>query len=91
MLIATKVGHTRPSPAAWTPCGRPEYLRQAAELCLRRLQVERIDLLQLHRIDPAVPIPGTSSIGHLEENVAAAGLELTPDHLARLAALGPVG
>jgi aryl-alcohol dehydrogenase-like predicted oxidoreductase len=203
VLIATKVGHTRPSPAEWTPCGRPEYLRQAAELCLRRLQVEQIDLLQLHRIDPAVPfadqlgalarlvaegkvrhvglsevsveqlrearqyvdvvsvqnrynltdrrhedvldyctaegiafvpwvpiahgehagsqllgmvaaelgataaqlslswllhqspvvvpIPGTSSIGHLEENVAAAGLELTPDHLARLAALGPLG
>ncbi|NIK62260.1 aldo/keto reductase [Kribbella shirazensis] len=203
VLIATKVGHTRPSPGEWTPCGRPEYLRQAAELCLRRLRVERIDLLQLHRIDPAVPfpdqlgalarlvaegkvrhvglsevtveqlrearryvdvvsvqnrynltdrrhedvldyctaegiafipwvpialgehagsqllgmiagelgataaqlslawllhgspvvvpIPGTSSVRHLEENVAAAGLELTPDQLARLAALSPVG
>jgi pyridoxine 4-dehydrogenase len=203
VLIATKIGHTRPSPGEWAPCGRPEYLRQAAELCLRRLRVERIDLLQLHRVDPAVPfadqlgalarlvaegkvrhlglsevsveqlrearqyvdvvsvqnrynltdrrhedvldyctaegiafipwvpiahgehagsqllgmiaaelgataaqlslawllhrspvvmpIPGTSSIGHLEENVAAAGLELTADHLARLAALSPVG
>ena len=202
VLIATKVGHTRPSPDEWTPCGRPEYLRQAAELCLRRLQVERIDLLQLHRVDPAVPladqlgalarlvaegkvrhvglsevavpqlrearqyvdvvsvqnrynltdrryedvldyctaegiafipwvpiahgehassgllgmiaaelgataaqlslawllhrspvmvpIPGTSSIAHLEENVAAARLQLTPDQLARLAALSPI-
>lgn len=202
VLIATKVGHTRPSPGEWTPCGRPEYLRQAAELCLRRLRIERIDLLQLHRVDPAVPfaeqlgalaqlvaegkvrhiglsevsvpqlrearqyvdvvsvqnrynltdrrhedvldhcaaegiafvpwipiahgehaasqllgmiaaeagataaqlslawllhrspvvvpIPGTSSIRHLEENVAAAGLELTPDQLARLAALSPL-
>jgi aryl-alcohol dehydrogenase-like predicted oxidoreductase len=203
VVIATKVGHTRPSPGEWLPLGRPEYLRQAAELCLRRLRVERIDLLQLHRVDPAVPlpdqlgalaqlvaegkvrhvglsevtleqlrearqyvdvvsvqnrynltdrrhedvlgycaaegiafvpwvpialgehagsqllgtiaaelgataaqlslawllhrspvmvpIPGTSSIRHLEENVAAAGLELTPDHLARIDAFGPVG
>ncbi|WP_350278582.1 aldo/keto reductase [Kribbella sp. HUAS MG21] len=203
VLIATKVGHTRPSPGEWTPCGRPEYLRQAADLCLRRLRVERIDLLQLHRIDPAVPfpdqlgaldrlvaegkvrhiglsevtveqvrearrsvdvvsvqnrynltdrrhedvldyctaegiafipwdpiahgehagsqflgtigtelgataaqlslawllhrspvvvpIPGTSSVRHLEENVAAAELELTPEQLARLAAVHPVG
>lgn len=55
VVIATKVGHTRPSPSEWTPLGRPEYLRQAAELSLRRLKVERIDLLQLHRIDPTVP------------------------------------
>jgi aryl-alcohol dehydrogenase-like predicted oxidoreductase len=54
VLIATKVGHTRPSPREWIPCGRPEYLRQATELSLRRLRVERIDLLQLHRVDPAV-------------------------------------
>jgi aryl-alcohol dehydrogenase-like predicted oxidoreductase len=45
----------------------------------------------LHRSPVMVPIPGTSSIGHLEENVAAAELELTPDHLARLTALSPVG
>lgn len=56
LLIATKIGHTRPSPAEWVPVGRPEYLRQAAELSLRRLRVERIDLLQLHRIDPTVPL-----------------------------------
>ncbi|MEV6411699.1 aldo/keto reductase [Kribbella sp. NPDC051718] len=55
LVIATKVGRTRPSPNEWTPLGRPEYLRQAAELSLRRLKVERIDLLQLHRIDPTVP------------------------------------
>ncbi|GAA1591936.1 aldo/keto reductase [Kribbella hippodromi] len=201
LLIATKVGHTRPSPREWIPCGRPEYLRQATELSLRRLRVERIDLLQLHRVDPAVPladqlgalaglvaegkvrhvglsevsvqqlqearryvevvsvqnrynltdrqheevldyctaegiafipwvpiahgehaasqllgliagelgataaqlslswllhrspqlvpIPGTSSLDHLEENVAAAALTLTETHLARLAALSP--
>jgi aryl-alcohol dehydrogenase-like predicted oxidoreductase len=55
VVIATKIGHTRPSPTEWKPLGRPEYLKQAAELSLRRLKVERIDLLQLHRIDPTVP------------------------------------
>ncbi|WP_433014382.1 aldo/keto reductase [Kribbella sp. CA-294648] len=55
VVIATKIGHTRPSPSEWKPVGRPEYLRQAAELSLRRLKVERLDLLQLHRIDPQVP------------------------------------
>ncbi|WP_020392777.1 aldo/keto reductase [Kribbella catacumbae] len=55
VVIATKVGHTRPSPSEWKPLGRPEYLKQATELSLRRLKVERIDLLQLHRIDPTVP------------------------------------
>lgn len=56
LVIATKIGHTRPSPGEWIPLGRPEYLRQAAELCLRRLKVDRIDLLQLHRLDPKVPM-----------------------------------
>ncbi|TWD81113.1 aryl-alcohol dehydrogenase-like predicted oxidoreductase [Kribbella amoyensis] len=55
LVIATKIGHTRPSAGEWIPLGRPEYLRQAAELCLRRLKVDTIDLLQLHRIDPKVP------------------------------------
>ncbi|MET7279188.1 aldo/keto reductase [Kribbella sp. NPDC005582] len=68
VLIATKVGRTRPSPTDWTPCGRPEYLKQAAELSLRRLKVERIDLLQLHRIDPTVPY--ADQLGALAELVA---------------------
>jgi aryl-alcohol dehydrogenase-like predicted oxidoreductase len=54
MLIATKVGRTLASPGEWGQVGRPEYLRQAAELSLRRLRVDRIDLLQLHKPDPAV-------------------------------------
>ncbi|MGJ6964522.1 aldo/keto reductase [Streptosporangium sp. G11] len=56
LVIATKVGFTRQGPGIWTPVGRPEYLRQQVELSLRHLGVERIDLLQLHRIDPAVPV-----------------------------------
>lgn len=55
MLIATKGGLTRHGPDVWRPVGRPEYLRQCVLMSLRRLGVERIDLWQLHRIDPAVP------------------------------------
>ena len=56
LVIATKVGFTRQGPNQWTPVGRPEYLRQQTELNLRNLGVDRIDLLQLHRIDPKVPL-----------------------------------
>jgi len=55
MTIATKGGLTRHGPDIWKPVGRPEYLRQCVLMSLRRLGVERIDLWQLHRIDPQVP------------------------------------
>lgn len=55
MLIATKGGLTRHGPDIWQPLGRPEYLRQCVMMSLRRLDVERIDLWQLHRIDAKVP------------------------------------
>jgi pyridoxine 4-dehydrogenase len=55
VVIATKAGLTRPGPGRWVPLGKPEYLRQQCEMSLRRLGVERIDLFQLHRIDPKVP------------------------------------
>jgi pyridoxine 4-dehydrogenase len=55
LVIATKAGLARTGPEVWIPLGRPEYLRQQCELSLRRLGVERIDLFQLHRIDPKVP------------------------------------
>lgn len=54
-VVATKAGLARTGPGEWTPLGRPEYLIQQAHASLRRLGVERIDLWQLHRIDPAVP------------------------------------
>jgi pyridoxine 4-dehydrogenase len=56
LVIATKAGHATPGPDEWVPLGRPEYLRQQAELSLRRLRVDRLDLFQLHRIDPQVPL-----------------------------------
>lgn len=55
LVIATKAGLVRTGPGRWIPVGRPEYLRQECEMSLRRLRVERIDLFQLHRIDPQVP------------------------------------
>ncbi|QFP77320.1 aldo/keto reductase [Deinococcus sp. AJ005] len=55
VVIATKAGLTRTGPNVWTPVGRPEYLKQQAYISRRRLGVDRIDLWQLHRIDPDVP------------------------------------
>jgi aryl-alcohol dehydrogenase-like predicted oxidoreductase len=55
LTIATKGALTRHGPNIWLPVGRPEYLRQCVLMSLRRLGVERIDLWQLHRIDPKVP------------------------------------
>jgi pyridoxine 4-dehydrogenase len=65
LVIATKAGQSRPAPGQWIPLGRPEYLRQQAELSLRRLRLERIDLFQLHRIDPKVPL--TEQLGALKQ------------------------
>ncbi|MET9734647.1 aldo/keto reductase [Streptomyces sp. NPDC006458] len=56
LVIATKGGLTRSGPGDWRPVGRPEYLRQQVELSLRHLGLERVDLYQLHRIDPQVPL-----------------------------------
>jgi aryl-alcohol dehydrogenase-like predicted oxidoreductase len=55
MVIATKGGLVRHGPDSWVPVGRPEYLKQCVILSLRRLKVDRLDLWQLHRIDPKVP------------------------------------
>ena len=100
LLIATKAGLTRNGPdvidtddgpkrlgpKAWPPVGRPEYLRQAALMSMRRLGVDQLDLLQLHRIDPAVPL--ADQVGELknlqdEGKVVAVGLsQVTPGQLA---------
>src|ERR1039458_4379431 len=54
LLIATKAGFQRPGPNKWVEDGRPKHLRSAVEGSLHRLHLLRIDLLQLHRIDPKV-------------------------------------
>ena len=56
LVIATKAGFQRPGPGQWVEDGRPEHLREACEGSLRRLRLNRIDLYQLHRIDPKVPM-----------------------------------
>jgi pyridoxine 4-dehydrogenase len=56
LVIATKAGLQRPGPGKWVEDGRPEHLREACEGSLRRLRLDRIDLFQLHRIDPKVPL-----------------------------------
>lgn len=55
VVVATKGGLLRTGPDKWVACGRPDYLRQCVEMSLRRLRLDRIDLYQLHRIDPDVP------------------------------------
>ena len=65
VVIATKGGLTRPGPGEWQRDGRPETLRQSLEGSLRRLRVERVDLYQLHAVDPQVPLE--DSVGTLAE------------------------
>lgn len=65
VVIATKAGLTRTGPNKWLPVGRPEYLQQEVEMSLRRLKLERLELWQLHRIDPKVPVE--ESLGVIAE------------------------
>jgi pyridoxine 4-dehydrogenase len=65
LVIATKGGLTRSGPNQWHPDGRPEHLREACEGSLRRLRLDRIELYQLHRVDPKVPLE--ESLGALIE------------------------
>jgi aryl-alcohol dehydrogenase-like predicted oxidoreductase len=65
LVIATKGGLTRPGPGVWNRAGRPDRLKRCCEDSLRRLRLERIDLYQLHSVDPEVPIE--DSIGALAE------------------------
>src|SRR6266567_3007420 len=65
LVIATKGGLTRPGPGEWEPNGRPEYLKGCVEKSLKRLRLERIDLYQLHTVDPKVPME--ESLGALKK------------------------
>lgn len=77
LRLATKAGQARTGPNQWVPLGRKEYLRQQAELSLRRLGVEALDAFQLHRIDPKVDLAeqfGEMSRLQAEGKVRALGL-----------------
>lgn len=86
LLVATKVGISQPAPGAWAVDGRPAALRDGVRQALRRLRVERLELLQLHRIDPEVPLDeqlGALREMQVEGTVARIGLsEVTVDELA---------
>ena len=94
LVIATKGGLTRTGPAKAKPLGRPDYLVQSVELSLRRLKLQRIDLYQLHRIDPTVPVEET--LGALKDlqsqgKIRHVGLsEVTPGEIERAEKVMPI-
>lgn len=94
VLVGTKVGVVRPGPGEWVTHGHPAYLRQQAELSLRRLRTDRIDLLQLHRTDPDYPL--ADQIGALKQlqdegKVRHIGLsEVTVEELRAAAEIAPI-
>jgi pyridoxine 4-dehydrogenase len=94
LVIATKAGLTRQGPDLWASVGRPAYLRQQCELSLRKLKVDRIDLFQLHRIDPDVAME--DQLGELEDlrsegKIRHIGLsEVSVDELEAARTIAPV-
>lgn len=94
LVIASKGGLIRPGPGRWEPDGRPEHLREVLEGSLSRLRVERIDLYQLHRPDPKVPLE--ESIGALAElknqgKIRHLGVSnVTEDQLQRAEKITPI-
>ena len=94
LVIATKGGLTRQGPAKSKPCGRPDYLQQQLELSLRNLRLDRIDLYQLHRIDPTVPLEET--LGALRDaqqqgKIRHIGLsEVTPQQIEAAQKIVPI-
>jgi aryl-alcohol dehydrogenase-like predicted oxidoreductase len=86
LLVTTKVGVAKTGPGGnWKLDGRPEILRDQVEQALRRLRTERLDLLQLHRVDPEVPLAdqvGTLRDLRSEGKIGHVGLsEVTVDQL----------
>ena len=94
LVIATKGGNTRPGPNQWVPDGRPEYLKECVDKSLKRLKLERIDLYQLHRVDPKVPME--DSLGALKEAQSAGKIrhiglsEVSPEQVARARKIVPI-
>jgi pyridoxine 4-dehydrogenase len=94
LVIATKGGLTRPAPGQWEPNGRPDYLKGCVDKSLKRLRLDRIDLYQLHRIDPKVP--AEDSLGALKEMQAAGKIrhiglsEVSPAQIDRARKIVPI-
>ena len=94
LVIATKGGQIRPSAGQWVPKGDPEYLKQCVDKSLKRLRLERIDLYQLHRVDPKVPME--DSLGALKEMQSAGKIrhiglsEVSPEQVERARKVVPI-
>jgi len=94
LVIATKGGLTRPAPDQPVLNGRPEHLKQAVDGSLKRLRLERIDLYQLHTVDPKVPIE--ESVGALKQmqdagKIRHVGLSnVDPNEIARARKVVPI-
>ena len=94
LVIATKGGLTRSGPGQWHRNGRPAHLRKVCEDSLRRLRVGRIDIYQLHAVDPSVPME--ESLGELvklrsEGKIRHIGLSnVSVDQLQRARKLVPI-
>src|SRR5438309_3573801 len=94
LVIATKGGLTRPGPGEWEPNGRPEYLKGCVEKSLKRLRLERIDLYQLHTVDPKVPTE--ESLGALKEMQGAGKIRhvglsnVSPQEIVRARKVVPI-
>jgi len=94
LVIATKGGFERPGPDAWSPACRPERLRRCCEESLRRLRLERIELYQLHTVDPRVPIEDSvAALAELqqEEKIRHIGVcNVDAEQLSRAREIAPV-
>lgn len=94
VMVATKVGNTRQGPDVWTPVGVPAYLRQQVEMNLFTLGLDHIDLLQLHRVDPNIPL--ADQIGVLKDmqdegKIKHIGLsQVSVDQLKEATAIAPI-
>jgi aryl-alcohol dehydrogenase-like predicted oxidoreductase len=94
LVIGTKAGLLRPGPNQWTRNGKPEYLRAQCESSLKRLRVERLDLFQLHRVDPDVPEEdqyGVLEALRCEGKIRLVGLsEVTVEQIERARQVVPI-
>ena len=94
LVIATKGGQIRPAANQWVPKGAPEYLKQCVDKSLKRLKLEHIDLYQLHRVDPKVPME--DSLGALKEMQSAGKIrhiglsEVSPEQVERARKVVPI-
>jgi pyridoxine 4-dehydrogenase len=94
LVITTKGGLTRPGPREWVPDGTPQHLKQAVDGSLKRLRLERIDLYQLHRIDPKVPLE--ESLGAIKEMKGAGKIRhvglsnVEPEEIERARKIVPI-